>query len=122
MTVPAESPFVALGIPPTLDLAAVKRAYFAALRNHPPHADPQGFKRLRAVYERLNTPDRLAAAFLEEPLDAEATLLTYRQRFDEALADAAKRITDTHREADQSRRVMEILLDLDLPEAVRLMD
>ena len=38
----AEGPFAVLGIAPTLDLGAVKRAYFAALPRHPPHADPAG--------------------------------------------------------------------------------
>src|SRR5439155_9465721 len=50
-----ESPFQVLGIAPTLDLGAVKRAYFAALTRHPPHADPEGFRRLRAAYEPLPT-------------------------------------------------------------------
>ena len=121
MTAPAESPFAALEIAPTLDLGAVKRAYFAALQKHPPHSDPPGFKRLRAAYECLNTPERLATAFLEEPLDTEATRQAYRQRFDQALAEAAKQATEAVRETGQSRRVMEALLALDLPEAARLL-
>ena len=63
------SPFAALGIAPTLDAAAVKRAYFQQLALHPPHQDPQGFQRLRSHYEVLQQPGRLAAAYLESPLD-----------------------------------------------------
>ncbi len=63
----AEDPFAVLGIAPTLDLGAVKRAYFAALPRHPPHADPAGFARLRAAYDALQSPER---AGLAHPLGA----------------------------------------------------
>ena len=49
-------PFAVLGIAPTGVLADVKRAYFAVLQKHPPHADPDGFRRIRAAYELLMKP------------------------------------------------------------------
>lgn len=56
--------FVVLGIAPTTDLDAVKRGYFQALKAHPPHADPEGFRRLRRAYETLSKPSALRAAWL----------------------------------------------------------
>ncbi len=82
----AGGPFVVLGIAPTLDAAVVKKAYFGALAAHPPHRDPEGFARLRAAYEALSTPGALAAAYLASPLDLDAELVRYRQRFEAALA------------------------------------
>lgn len=46
-------PFRTLGIEPTLDRASIKRAYFGELQRHPPHADPEGFRRIRDAYEQL---------------------------------------------------------------------
>jgi hypothetical protein len=66
-------PFAILGIEPTLDRHAVKLAYFAAIRRTPPHADPEGFKRIRGAYEELSDESRLRRACLRAPL--EATLL-----------------------------------------------
>ena len=83
------SPFVVLSIAPTTDVAAIERAYFAALGRHPPHADPEGFRRLRGAYETLMSPDGLRAAVARAPLDREAELARYRQRYDARLAAAA---------------------------------
>lgn len=46
-----------VGIPPTDDSKALRKAYAQALRKHPPETDPEGFMRLREAYERLS--DRL---------------------------------------------------------------
>jgi hypothetical protein len=82
--------FAILDIAPTRELGVVKRAYFAALTRHPPHADPEGFRRVRDAYERLSTPLALAAAFASAPLELEALATDYRARFDARLAAAAR--------------------------------
>ncbi len=40
-----------LGIAPTSDEAAIKKAYAARIREHRPDRDPEGFRRVRAAYE-----------------------------------------------------------------------
>lgn len=89
MTMPDE-PFAVLGLAPTLDAAAVKRAYFDALARHPPHQDPVGFQRLRAAYEALSRPGALAAAYLASPVDVAQLAQEARARFDAALRKAAE--------------------------------
>ena len=81
-----EDPFAVLGIAPTVDLGAIKRAYFAALPRHPPHADPAGFARLRAAYDALQTPTGRATRILSAPLDLDA--LWAERAAPEALAAA----------------------------------
>src|SRR5260370_37637649 len=61
--------FKALGVAPTLDLGAIKRAYFELLKTCPPHLDPERFSRLRHAYEPLSTPAGLAAAYFSTPID-----------------------------------------------------
>jgi hypothetical protein len=68
----ATDPFAELHLTPTLDLAAIKRAYFAALKRSPPHADPEGFKRIRAAYEDLLEPTRRTTHVMSAPLDGSA--------------------------------------------------
>ena len=51
-------PYTELGVAETATDADIKQAYFAQVRAHPPETDPQGFKRIRAAYERLRTPDK----------------------------------------------------------------
>jgi hypothetical protein len=98
---PREDPFVVLGLQPTLDVAPIKQAYFAALSRHPPHRDPLGFQRLRAAYEQLMEPSGLAAAYLASPPDLAAELARYRARFDAALVLAAA--TPREAESDTAR-------------------
>jgi hypothetical protein len=52
----AEDPFAVLGIAPEADDAAVRLAYRAAVRAHPPETDPEGFKRVRAAFEAVRDP------------------------------------------------------------------
>ncbi len=52
----ADDPFLVLGLDPTADDHAVRAAYRAALLRYPPETDPEGFKRVRAAYERLRDP------------------------------------------------------------------
>ncbi|KIG16178.1 hypothetical protein DB30_04896 [Enhygromyxa salina] len=66
-------PFRVLGLEPTLERAAIKRAYFGLLRHHSPHADPEGFRRIRDAYEQLSG-DGLAAAWSVAELDLEREL------------------------------------------------
>jgi hypothetical protein len=84
----SEEPFAILRIAPTLDAAVVKRAYFAALARHPPHQDPEGFRRLRGAYESLSRPGALAVAYLASPVDVQRLAAEARERFDGALEKA----------------------------------
>jgi curved DNA-binding protein CbpA len=84
-----EDLFAVLECAPTLDRDAIKQAYFRALALHPPHADPEAFRQIRAAYERLMAPGALETAYLTRPPDLDGELARYRQRFDRALAEAA---------------------------------
>lgn len=86
----SDEPFSVLGLAPTLDAAAVKRAWFDALARHPPHQDPEGFRRVRAAYEALSRPGALAAHYLRSPLDVAALAQESRARFDAALQRASE--------------------------------
>jgi len=109
-----ESPFAVLGIRPTLDLAAIKRAYFALLAKHPPHQDQEGFKRIRAAYEALGSFGEVASFVLRQAPDAALELPAYRERHDAALA-RAQALAATHAaKADATTRFAEGLQRLDL--------
>lgn len=110
------NPFATLGIAPTLDAAAVKRAYFQQLALHPPHRDPQGFQRLRSDYEALQQPGGLAAAYLESPLDLEAEAAPYQQQFDLALAAARRQLPAV---VPRSRQFYDLFAPLTYEEATR---
>jgi curved DNA-binding protein CbpA len=56
MSEPYIDPYEVLGIPRTASAAAIKQAYFALVRVHPPERDPDRFKQIRAAYERLRDP------------------------------------------------------------------
>ena len=86
----SEEPFAVLRLAPTLDLVAVKSAYFAALVRHPPHQDVEGFQRLRRAYEALTRPGGLALAYLTGPVDVQPWIQAARERFDAPLAVAAR--------------------------------
>jgi alkylhydroperoxidase/carboxymuconolactone decarboxylase family protein YurZ len=76
-----------------LDLAAIKRAYFALLTKHPPHQDQEGFRRIRAAYEALGTCGGAASFVLRQEPDPAVELPAYRERHDIALARAQKAAT-----------------------------
>ncbi|MDC0713148.1 J domain-containing protein [Stigmatella sp. ncwal1] len=84
----SDDPFALLGLEPTLDPVAVKRAYFAALARYPPHEDPVGFQRLRRAYESLTRPGALEVAYLVSPVDVRKLADEARARFDAALEKA----------------------------------
>lgn len=50
-------PYTVLSLAPSANLEEIKQAYFAQVRAHPPERDPEAFKRIRAAYERLKTPE-----------------------------------------------------------------
>ena len=101
------NPFAALELTPTLDAVVVKRGYFAMLAKHPPHADPDGFGRVRAAYEALTRPGGLAAAYAATGVDVEAELALWRQRFGARIGAAADAFTAVERQ----RRAAEDFVD-----------
>jgi curved DNA-binding protein CbpA len=60
MAEPYSDPYAVLGVPRTAAAAAIRSAYFALVRAHPPERDPDNFKRIRAAYEHLRDPERRA--------------------------------------------------------------
>lgn len=48
------NPFEALGLAPTADRAAIRRAYAQGVRHHRPDDDPAGFRAVRDAYETLS--------------------------------------------------------------------
>ncbi len=82
-----DEPFAVLGIAPTCDPAAIKRAYFAALARTPPHADREGFRKLRAAYEQLSDARARTLAFLRAPIDQSAELAAFDARWGARIAE-----------------------------------
>lgn len=96
-----------LGLPPTLNLAAVKRAYFDALARHPPHQDPEGFQRVRSAYEVLTRPGALAAAYLTSPVDVRRLAEEASARFDAALKKASEAALTTRQREEAVAQFVE---------------
>lgn len=94
------APFSVLEIAPTLDGGQVKRAYFRLLAKHPPHQDPEGFRRLRQAYEELTRPGGQAVAYLRAPVDVASELQAYEERYRAPLAQA---LSAWHGEQDRQR-------------------
>lgn len=115
-----KSPFAILRIAPTLDLAAIKRAYFTALAEHPPHSDPDGFKRIRAAYEALGSRGEAASYILRSAIDIDAELAILRDRHDAALARARAASTASAANTARVARLTEGLARLNLEEALTL--
>ncbi len=54
-----DDPYKVLGLDRDAAEAEIKQAYFSLVREHSPEHDPEGFKRIRAAYEKLrSTSDR----------------------------------------------------------------
>lgn len=68
-TTPTSDPYKVLGLERQATDAQVKRAYFQLVRAYPPEREPDMFKKVRAAYERLQTPERRARTglFLLQP-------------------------------------------------------
>jgi curved DNA-binding protein CbpA len=71
------NPFVVLGLDETADDPAVRAAYLAGVRAHPPDRDAAGFQRIRDAYEAIRDEDRRLALrlFGPPPLDRLEALL-----------------------------------------------
>jgi hypothetical protein len=113
---PAVDPFTVLEIVPTLELGQVKRAYFALLAKHPPHLDPEGFRRLRAAYEAVSHPSGLAFAYARCPPDRQRALEGWQARFGPAL----ERIASARSEGRVVERAIEAYSRLSLAQALSL--
>ena len=61
-----ENPYAVLGVGRTATNEEIKQAYFAQVRQHPPEREPAAFKRIRAAYDRLRTPERRVEADLQQ--------------------------------------------------------
>lgn len=55
-------PYAVLEVSRTATLDEIKQAYFAQVRLHPPEREPDAFKRIRAAYDQLKTPEKRIAA------------------------------------------------------------
>lgn len=64
-----QDPYQVLGVSRTASADEVRQAYFRLVRQYPPEAHPEQFKRVRAAYEALRSPTRRA----------ELALLTFEQ-------------------------------------------
>jgi DnaJ-class molecular chaperone len=114
----SEHLFTVLEIAPTLELAEVKRGYFAALARHPPHADPEGFRKVRAAYEVLSRPGALVAAYLVVPFDVQAELARWRLAFDARLAEAGEAHRRRIAEQQSTERFAEVFSRLSWSEVL----
>ena len=61
-------PFGDLGLEPSATEEEIKQAYFRQVRLHPPEKDPKAFKRIRAAYERLRTPEARLETTMLRPM------------------------------------------------------
>ncbi|HVG59888.1 MAG TPA: J domain-containing protein [Hyalangium sp.] len=111
--------FAVLGLAPTLDAAAVKRAYFAALARHPPHQDAEGFQRVRAAYEALSSSGGLAAAYLASSMNVRKLADEARERFDAAMQRASEAALAVRVEEETLTQFMERSSRMRWDEALR---
>ncbi len=67
--IPATDPYSVLGLDRKSTQAEIKAAYFKQVRIYPPEREPDMFKKIRAAYEQLQTPERRAQTdlFLLQP-------------------------------------------------------
>lgn len=95
-------PYEVLGVPPDASDAAIRAAYFAQVRAHPPERDPAVFQRVRAAYDLLRDPERrrdadlLRLADWPEPTLRQAASLDTRVE-PEDVVRAARALTDLDR-------------------------
>lgn len=111
--------FAVLGQVPTLNMGLVKKAYFAALAQHPPHQDPAGFRRIRDAYEQLTRPNGLAAAYLASPPDLQAELARYEEQLADALALVTRQRRDHQAKTATGERFAAVVSRLGWAEVIR---
>lgn len=77
----SENPYKTLGIEYGATESEIKRAYFGKVREHSPESDPEGFKRIRAAYEKLRSSGERAETdlFLVDESDARLDASRLRQ-------------------------------------------
>jgi curved DNA-binding protein CbpA len=63
-TVVTTDPYGTLGLTPAAMPEEIKKAYFSLVRLHPPERDAEAFKKIRAAYEQLNTPEKRLEAIM----------------------------------------------------------
>jgi curved DNA-binding protein CbpA len=112
--------FAVLGLEPTLDPAAVKRAYFAALARYPPHQDAEGFQRVRAAYEALSSSGALAAAYLASSVNVRKLADEARERFDAAMQRASEAVLAVRVEEETLTQFLERCSRMRWDEALRV--
>jgi len=118
-TEPAQSLFATLEMAPTLDPAELKRAWFRAVKLHPPQQDADAFARIRAAYEALSAPGALHAAYLAEPLDLEREIRARRERLDPLTAELREAMAKRREAALLRARFEAIVTRAGWPEVVR---
>jgi curved DNA-binding protein CbpA len=117
---PLSEPFAVLGLAPTLDAAAVKRAYFAALARHPPHQDAEGFQRVRGAYEALSSPGALEAAYLASSMNVRKLADEARERFDGPMRRASEAVLAMREEQETLTQFLERCSRMRWDEALRV--
>ncbi|WP_338542922.1 hypothetical protein [Paenibacillus tundrae] len=81
-----------LGIEPTEDLSAIRKAYTSQLKHNHPEDNPEGFKKLRAAYEqtRKMASTGMIASTTDTPLEDDPT--DYADHITEVGADPSQNI------------------------------
>ena len=71
-----QDPYLTLGVDRNAGDAAIKRAYFRKVREHPPEQDSEMFQEIRAAYERVRraedrarTEDPSMICILDQDID-----------------------------------------------------
>jgi curved DNA-binding protein CbpA len=113
-----DDPFTTLGIAPTLDLGTIKRGYFAALAARPPHRDPEAFRRVRAAYDALTSPEGRTLAFLRAPVDVPAEFARFEATWGERIAEASGEVRAERDRAQAVERFMKRVLRSSLADIV----
>ena len=100
----APDPYEVLGIAPDVPDDAVKKAYLAQVREHPPERAPQEFKRIRAAYDALKAPEKRLQVDMVRPqvwpepaLESEAQTAVSLQVERADIIGAARAQTDLER-------------------------